>query len=71
MARNPVAKNLNVNRASKIEGRRHEPSPPDVLNCMWCGKFVEGEVWADYVAGHLQCECGRNVSECCSGEGLE
>jgi hypothetical protein len=68
MARNPIAKNMNVNRASKIEGRRYEPSIPEFSNCIWCGAAVEGEVWADYVGGHLQCECGKNVDECCTGE---
>ena len=36
--------------------------------CRWCGRPALEEVWAHYVAGHLQCECGRNISECCDGE---
>jgi hypothetical protein len=67
--KNPIAKNLNINRSQRIEGREKVSNPqPKIMNCRWCGKLVTEEIWADYVGGHLQCECGKNVSECCQGE---
>jgi len=67
MVKNPVAKNLNRNRPQVIPDKRQSMGGPYTY-CKWCGAPVDGEVWADYINGHFQCECGRNVDECCSGE---
>ena len=67
MVKNPVAKNLNRNRPQVIPDKRQSMGG-HYTYCKWCGAPVDGEVWADYINGHFQCECGRNVDECCSGE---
>ena len=78
MRRNPIAKNLHVNRPRIVPGRRNEgptladwEDAGDRIFCTRCHQLLEaGEVpSAHYVHGHLACAaCGRNVSECCSGE---
>lgn len=60
-SRNPVAKN-NRHRPQVVPNRRVVDGP----RCDVCGR--PGEPWQDYVNGHLHCECGRNVDECCQGE---
>jgi hypothetical protein len=63
--KNPIAKSLKIGRS---QGTHPQPK---IMHCRWCGKLVTEEIWADYVGGHLQCECGKNVSECCQGESYD
>ena len=74
MTRNPIAKNLNVNRASRIEGQRVEPlvAATEQIWCSRCGSWASVGTVPDliWVHGHSQCAaCHRVIDECCQGEG--
>lgn len=37
--------------------------------CGKCGVLMRpADAKPHYVGGHLQCRCGKNISECCQGE---
>jgi hypothetical protein len=36
--------------------------------CGICGRVMNKSSTPHYVHGHLQCECGKNIDECCQGE---
>lgn len=41
---------------------------PNLRFCDKCGRVTLKSIHQHYINGHLHCECGRNVDECCQGE---